>query len=304
MDSGVQRVSGNGISIAWESFGSHADDAMLLISGLGTQMTRWSRGFCTLIAAEGFHVIRFDNRDAGLSSHFTSHGTPDFATLSAVVGDGGKPDVPYTLHDMATDAITLLNALNIERAHVVGRSMGGMIAQLVAATYPDRAASLATIMSSTGNPALPAAEPDVMAMLMRSTPDPVHDEEAFVAHALAFARRIGSPTYPVDPTAFRDQVLDDARRAMVPGGVARQIAAIAATGDLRSLLAQVRVPTLAIHGSDDPLVPSAGSEDIARNVRGSELLLVSGMGHDLPPGLYRTIADAIVRNARRDAMRS
>lgn len=293
------RVTLDGISLAYETFGSEADKPMLLVSGLGTQMTRWAEEFCLLLASEGYYVIRYDNRDVGLSTHLTDHGVPDFAALSRMVQAGRTPDVPYTLHDMAADAIGLLDALGIGRAHIVGRSMGGMIAQLVAATYSDRAATLTTIMSSTRNPHLPGAHPEVMAMMTSPSPDPARDEEAFVDDALAFARRIGSPAYPVDPEAFRTQVLREARRAYDPGGAARQMGAMAATGDLRPLISRVRVPTLAIHGRDDPLVPSAGSEDIARNVPGGEVLLIDGMGHDLPPGLYRTIADAVVRNARR-----
>ncbi len=304
MVAGVSWATVNGISLAWESFGSVADEAMLLISGLGTQMTRWTDDFCRLIAAEGYCVVRFDNRDVGLSTHLIDEGPPDFAALAASVQAGRAPEVPYTLADMAADAIGLLGALGIRRAHIVGRSMGGMIAQLVAASSDDCTASLTTIMSSTGNPALPAADPDIMALLTSPSPDPARDEAAFIEHGLAFARRIGSPGYPLDLAAFRTQLLADARRAHDPGGVARQIGAIAATGDLRPLLGQIRVPTLAIHGTDDPLIPSAGSEDIARNVAGADLMLIEGMGHDLPPGLHATLVEAIVRNARRSLTRS
>jgi pimeloyl-ACP methyl ester carboxylesterase len=303
VDADVSRVTVNGLTLAYDAFGSEAGEAILLISGLGTQMTRWAEDFCRLLAARGYYVIRFDNRDVGLSTHLTDLGTPDFAALATVVQAGRAPDVPYTLHDMAADALGLLDALHVERAHVVGRSMGGMIAQLVAAAAADRTASLTTIMSSTGSPELPAADPDVMAMLTAPSPDPKGDEAGFLAHGLAFARRIGSPAYPMDPNAMRSQLLDDARRAHDPAGVARQIGAIAATGDLRPLVSRIRVPALAIHGSDDPLIPSAGSEDIVRCIPGSELLLIEGMGHDLPPGLHRTVADAIVRTARRAAYR-
>lgn len=300
----TSRVAANGIELAYETFGSTADEAVLLISGLGTQMTRWTVEFCELLAGHGHLVIRFDNRDTGLSTHFTQRGVPDFAALAAEVQSGRAPDVPYTLQDMAADAIGLLDALGLERAHVAGRSMGGMLAQIIAATHPDRTLSLATIMSSTGNPALPAAAPDVMAMLTAPSPDPREDEAAFVENGLAFARRIGSPAYPADDGAIRAQLLQDARRAYVPGGVGRQIGAIAATGDLRALLSAVRAPTQVIHGSADPLIPPAASEDIASNIAGARLLIIDGMGHDLPPRLYRPIAAAIAGNARRSSARS
>ncbi|MGD8416770.1 MAG: alpha/beta hydrolase [Pseudomonadales bacterium] len=299
MPAQASRVEANGIELAYETFGSTADEVVLLISGLGTQMTRWTAEFCELLARHGHRVIRFDNRDAGLSTHFTQRGVPDFAALAADVQSGRTPDVAYTLQDMAADAIGLLDALGLERAHVVGRSMGGMIAQIIAATHPDRTLSLATIMSSTGNPALPAAAPDVMAMLTAPSPDPAEDEAAFVENGLALARRIGSPAYPAEDAAIRAQLLQDARRAYVPGGVGRQIGAIAATGDLRGLISGIRAPTQAIHGSADPLIPPAASEDIARNIAGARLLIIDGMGHDLPSELYTTVADTIAANARR-----
>ncbi|WP_223216029.1 alpha/beta fold hydrolase [Agrobacterium pusense] len=180
----------NGIELAWDSFGEANAEPILLIAGLGGQMIRWSETFCNRLAASGYRVIRFDNRDAGYSTHFTTSATPDFGALAAALGEGRRPDVPYTLYDMAADAIGLLDVLKITRAHVVGRSMGGMIAQILASDHADRVISLTSIMSSTGNPSLPQAKPDVMAMMIRPAPYPAVDPEGILAVRLAFARRI------------------------------------------------------------------------------------------------------------------
>jgi pimeloyl-ACP methyl ester carboxylesterase len=272
----------NGIELAWDSFG-HADaEPILLISGLGTQMIRWSEPFCNGLAARGYRVIRFDNRDAGCSTHFSTSPAPDFGALAAALMAGRKPEVPYTLYDMAADAIGLLDALDIARAHVVGRSMGGMIAQVLASDHADRVLSLTSIMSSTGNPALPQATPDVMAMMMRPAPDPVGDPEGFLAVRIAFARRIAGTGHPFDEEAHRTVLLDEVRRCFDPGGTARQIAAMAVTGDRRARLANITVPTLVIHGTDDPLIPPACGQDTALSIPNAVYLPIDGMGHDLP----------------------
>jgi pimeloyl-ACP methyl ester carboxylesterase len=289
----------NGIKLGYDSVGDCNAEVILLIAGLGTQMIRWSEVFCDLLVARGYRVIRFDNRDAGCSSHFTDYPAPDFGALTAAIAAGQRPSVPYTLHDMAGDAIGLLDALGIERAHLVGRSMGGMIAQIAASEYPDRVWSLTSIMSSTGNPSLPSASQDVMSMLTRSSPDPLEDEAGFLEHSLAFARRIASPGYPFDEDAYRSLILEESRRGYNPTGFARQIAAVGAAGDLRPLLARITAPSLIVHGADDALVPAACGADTASSIRDSEFMLIEGMGHDLPSSLYQTVADGIDRVARR-----
>ncbi len=289
----------NGIDLSFDSFGDHNATAILLIAGLGTQMIRWPVSFCETLAARGYRVIRFDNRDAGCSSHFTDNPAPDFAALAAALAAGQRPSVPYTLYDMANDAIGLLDALGIERAHLVGRSMGGMIAQIATSEYSHRVMSLTSIMSSTGNPSLPSASQEVMAVLTQSAPNPLEDEAGFLKHSLAFARRIASPGYPFDEEAHRALVLEETRRAYDPTGFGRQIAAIAAAGDLRPLLAKITVPSLIVHGTDDVLVPAACGKDTASSIRGSEFMLIDGMGHDLPASLYQRVADGIDRVARR-----
>ena len=291
----------NGIDLAYDSFGDEADEAILLIAGLGTQMIRWTVPFCEALAARGYRVIRFDNRDSGHSTHFHQCPPPDFGALAAALMAGQRSEVPYTLHDMAADAIGLLDALAIDRAHVVGRSMGGMIGQIMASEHPERLLSLTSIMSSTGNPMLPQAASDVMAMMMRPAPDPVSDETGFLAHRLAFARRIAGSGHAFDEEAHRLLILEETRRAYDPGGSARQIAAMAVAGDRRSRLATITAPTLVIHGSDDPIFLPACGRDTAASVPNADLMLIDGMGHDLPPALYHTVVEAFDRAARRSS---
>ncbi|MDI4643709.1 alpha/beta fold hydrolase [Cohnella hashimotonis] len=291
-------VKVNGVELAYDHFGYETDEAILLIAGLGTQMIRWTVPFCEGLAARGFRVIRFDNRDVGCSTHFSHYRTMDFAALATALMSGQRPDIPYTLDDMANDAIGLLDALSIDRAHIVGRSMGGMIAQIAASEYPERVLSLTSIMSSSGNPALPQASPEVMAMMTTPAPNPFEDEAGFLAHSLSFAKRIAGTGYPFEEDAYRALVLEEARRAYDPGSVGRQIAAIAVSGDRRPRLATIKAPTLVIHGADDPLFVPACGEDTASAIPGAEFMLIDGMGHDIPHQLYLVISDAIERTAR------
>lgn len=289
----------NGIELAYDSFGDEGNEAILLIAGLGTQMIRWTDAFCTALVARGYRTVRFDNRDAGLSTHLDTLPAPDFAALAAALMAGKTPDVPYTLHDMTEDAVGLLDALSIERAHVVGRSMGGMIAQSVASEFPERVLSLTSIMSSTGNPALPQAAPEVMALMERPKPDPTADPDGFLSQSLTFARCIAGPVAAFDEAAQVELALEEARRCYDPVGGARQLAAMATAGDRRGRLASISAPTLVIHGTDDPLIPPACGEDTAASIPRAELMLIDGMGHDLPSALHDRIIDAIDRTARR-----
>ncbi|MBB3020393.1 pimeloyl-ACP methyl ester carboxylesterase [Microvirga lupini] len=292
-------VRTNGIDLAYDCFGDEAGEALLLIAGLGTQMIRWTVPFCEALAARGYRVIRFDNRDSGHSTHFHQCAPPDFGALAAALMAGRRPDVPYTLHDMAADAIGLLDALAIDRAHVVGRSMGGMIAQIMASDHPERVLSLTSIMASTGNPMLPQAAPDVMALMMRPAPDPVSDEAGLIAHKLAFARRIAGNGHPFDEDTHRLLIMEETRRAYDPGGSARQIAAMAVTGDRRPRLATISAPTLVVHGADDPLILPACGRDTAASIPDADLMLIDGMGHDLPPALDSMVIEAIDQTAGR-----
>jgi pimeloyl-ACP methyl ester carboxylesterase len=289
----------NDIDIAYDSYGSDKNETILLIAGLGTQMIRWTVPFCEMLAARGFRVIRFDNRDTGLSTHYTNHATLDFESLAQTLLSGKLPELPYTLDTMADDTIGLLDALGIKKAHVVGRSMGGMIAQLVASQYPERVLSLTSMMSTTGNPELPPTSPEVMALMTRPAPNPMEDEEGYLAHSVAFAKRIAGTGHPFEEDEFHSLIREEIQRAYDPGSVGRQIAAIAVSGDRRARLAKVKVPALVIHGVDDPMFVPACGRDTAEAINDAELMLLEGMGHYLPQQLFETVVDAIERTARR-----
>lgn len=287
----------NGINLEYEVHGADDGEPLLLIMGLGVQLTRWPQGLYEKLVARGFRVIRFDNRDVGLSTKFS--GAPTIESVIGALMQGQKPDIPYTLDDMAADAVGLLDYLGIDRAHVAGASMGGMIGQLVAADYPERVRSFTAIFTTTGNPALPPSQPDAMAVLTTRAPDPSKDMEAYLAHSIRGSRTIGSAAYPLEESYLRERALRDVLRAYEPLGVARQLAAVIANGDRRPKLATIKAPVVVLHGDADPLVPVDGGKDLAANVPGAELRIVPGMGHDLPPELYGAIADAISRAAER-----
>jgi pimeloyl-ACP methyl ester carboxylesterase len=296
----MPRVRANGIELEYDTFGRASDAPLLLIMGLGAQMVLWDEEFCDQLAQRGHHVIRFDNRDVGLSTKFDHAGTPNLLAMMQPGAD--RSAAAYTLDDMADDAAGLLDALRIESAHVVGASMGGMIAQTVAYRHARKTRSLVSIMSSTGNPALPPARPEAMAVLM--TPRPL-DRAGNVEAAVTASLVIGSPGYPQDTARLRARAAMMFDRAFTPLGTLRQMAAIYAHGNRVPRLAAVTAPTLVIHGVDDPLVPVEGGRDTAKSIPGAELLEIEGMGHDLPPGLWTRIADAIAGHTRKaEARRS
>jgi pimeloyl-ACP methyl ester carboxylesterase len=274
----MANLTANGIRIEYETFGDPGDDALLLIMGLGAQMIFWDDAFCRELAGRRLHVVRFDNRDCGLSSHFPDKGIPDVLQAVTTALSGGKVDSPYSLADMAADAVALLDGLGIARSHVVGASMGGMIAQSIAIDHPERVLSLTSIMSTTGNPELPPAKPEALAVLLTPTPS---DRAQFLDHMVQSFRTIGSPGFELDEEGFRDRV------------VARQLVAALADGNRKPRLGSVRAPTLVIHGKQDPLVPLEAGMDTADGIPGARLLVIDGMGHDLPRGAWPQIIDAI-----------
>ena len=290
-------ITANGITIEYETFGSPGATPLLLVMGLGAQMTLWPVELCEALVARGYYVIRYDNRDVGLSTKFDAAGVPEVPAIIMAMMSGKPVNVPYTLHDMAADAMGLLDALGIAKAHIVGASMGGMIAQLIAADYPERTLSLTSIMSTTGNPTLPPAKPEAMAVLTNRPPSP--DLATMIDFGVAAARIVGSPGYPQDEQRLRTRVKADFERSFAPTGFGRHIAAVVATGDRRAKLATVTAPTLVIHGDADPLVPVEGGHDTAANIKGAELMIIPGMGHDLPLQLVEQIADAIAKVAAR-----
>lgn len=287
----------NGIDIEYEIHGAADGEPLLMIMGLGSQMTRWPPAFYEKLVAKGFRVIRFDNRDVGLSQKFS--GVPTIDRVVGALMQGQKPDIPYTLDDMAADAVSLLDHLDIQRAHVCGASMGGMIGQLVAADYPERVLSFTAVFTTTGNPALPPSTPEAMAVLTTRAPDPNKDIEAYLDQVVKNQRTIGSPGFPFDEKIMRERLRSDVLRCYEPAGVARQLAAVIANGDRRPKLAKIKAPVVVLHGDSDPLVPMTGGKDLAANVPGAELRIIPGMGHDLPPELYDTIVDAICRAVER-----
>ena len=272
----------------------------LLIMGLGAQMNRWPLPLIERLTAAGHRVITFDNRDVGLSEKLDAAGPPDMAAMFQAVREGRKPAAAYTLDDMAADAAGLLAALDIDRAvHIVGASMGGMIAQLVAADHPGRTLSLTSIMSTTGNPDLPRSKPEAIAVLNNRGPDPNEDFAAFLDHSVASAKVTGSPAYPADDAVLREGAEASFKRCYYPVGFQRQYAGVTASPDRRPRLKTITAPTVVIHGEADPLVPVEGGRDTADNIPGAELLVIPGMGHDLPAALHDQIAGAILAVAAR-----
>jgi pimeloyl-ACP methyl ester carboxylesterase len=290
----MPQVTANNINLEYESYGSKSREAVLLIQGMSAQLIHWPLQLCHELVARGYRVIRFDNRDAGLSTKFHEAGVPNLMARFGL----HAPAPPYTLRDMALDAIGLLDALDTPRAHIVGASMGGMIAQLIAADHPARTLSLTSIMSTSGAADLPSSRPAALAALMAPYP-PADDREALVARLLTVRRAIASPAYPMSNDEMRRLAVQSLDRSYCPDGAARQMAAALAAGDRRSSLARITAPTVVLHGEDDPLVPVECGIDTAKHIPGAELRIVPGMGHDFPPGLVKTMADAICAAAER-----
>ena len=289
----MARVNANGIEIEYEALGAPSHPAMLLIMGLGAQLIHWPDAFCQGLVAHGFHVVRFDNRDSGLSTSREAWGRPDLAAVVTQVMSGERAAVPYRLDDMAADAVGLLDALGIARAHIVGASMGGSIAQLVAGHYPERTRSLVSMMSTSGRPELASADRDVArAILARPPPE---DREALIRYVVRVRQVIGSPRYPESEAEHRALVERALARAYIPDGNDRHYAAVIASGHRVELLQNLRVPTLVLHGEDDALLPQEHARDTAMLVRGSEIEVYSGWGHDIPRGLIPTLVERIAR---------
>jgi len=288
------RTSANGIEIEYETFGPTSGDPLLLVMGLGAQLTLWDDEFCQMLADTGFFAIRYDNRDIGLSSYFDHAGPPDMMKLMMARAQGDPVQTAYTLDDMADDAAGLLDALSIDRAHVVGASMGGMIAQTIAIRHGARVKSLVSVMSTTGSPDAEPAKPDVMAALMRP---PAGSREAQIEQSIDLNRTIGSPGFARDEQRTRERIARDYDRAFHPEGTQRQMAAIVTADSRMDALGQLRMPTLVIHGDADVLVPPSNGQQTARAIPGAELMMIEGMGHDFPPEIFERVTKAIADNA-------
>ena len=294
----MPKVRANGIDIEYESFGRDSDPLVLLVMGFAAQLIFWPESLCEGLAAKGFRVVRFDNRDIGKSTHLAERGTPNIPELMKQAMSGRQPEVPYSLSDMAEDAVGLMSALGVERAHIVGASMGGMIAQLVAINHPDRTKSLTSIMSTTGRRDLPPGNPDALALLTR--PPKSLRREDLIENGMIARRVLASPGFPAseaDVRAFVERVVD--RAPYDPSGIARQLAAVIAAPPRNELLKAVRCPALVLHGDSDPLIPVAGGKDTAQSIPGAELVVVPGMSHGFPesvvPLCLKHIADFVVK---------
>lgn len=291
----MPQAQANCLTLEYESFGEANRQAgrpsVLLIMGVGCQLVMWPDSFCTGLAELGYHVIRYDNRDVGLSSKIDEAGVPDLMAAVTAQLSGAPVTAPYSLDDMADDAAALLDALGIARAHVVGASMGGMIAQLAAIRHPGKVASLTSIMSTTGNPDLPPARPEAMAALL--TPPADTSRDSLIAHGMNMWRVIGSPAYPASEEELRAAVARSVDRMVCPEGFARQVVAILAAPARNDALRQLDVPALVLHGADDPLVPVDGGRDTAQSIPGCRLEIIEGMGHDFTQALVPVYLDKV-----------
>ena len=291
------QISANGIALEVEDHGSSAGEPLLLVMGLGMQLLGWHEDFVHALVGRGFRVIRFDNRDIGLSQSFDADGVPNLAIGSIRYALGMGVKSVYSLADMAADSAGILDALGIARAHVCGASMGGMIAQHLAASRPDRVKSLTLMMTTSGSRRLPGPSMRVRGALM-SRPS-AKSIEAIVEHYVNLYGLIGSPAYPASKAYLRERFTVSVRRSYRPAGTARQMIAIAADGDRSRILPGLRVPTHVIHGDADVLVPTPAGRDLAARIPGASLDIVAGMGHDLPKELWPRFADGIAGVAAR-----
>ncbi len=285
----------NGLEIVYEQFGDGENPALLLIMGLGVQMLGWDAELCEQLAERGFHVVRFDNRDVGRSTKI--EGGPPADVAAAIAGDVSSAS--YTLDDMVDDCAGLLDHLGVQAAHVVGASQGGMIAQTMALRFPQRVKSLVSIMSSTGNREVGLPHPEAIPALLTRPPA---DREGFIDFAVSVWRVIGSPGFDLDEEGLRGRAGASWDRGIHSDGTARQLVAILASGDRTEALRRLDLPTVVIHGTDDALIDVSGGKATAAAIPGAKLVLIEGMGHDLPRVLWPRLIDLIVANAGRAKM--
>ena len=284
-------ASCNGIEIAYDTFGDRTSSPVLLIMGLASQMILWEEEFCSLLATKGFRVIRFDNRDIGRSTKLDSMGIPNIQELFA----GKAVPVPYLLRDMARDTISLLDALHIDSAHIVGASMGGMIAQEIAIRHPHRMRSLTSIMSTTGDPSLPPPKPEALQVLFKPYST---QRDQFIKTFIETWKVLSGAQRPMGEERILNLADKFYERGVYPAGTARQLAAVVASGNRKPDLAFVRIPSLVIHGDADPLVPVECGIDTANSIPGARLRIIPGMGHALSESLWPVIIDAFEEHAQ------
>ncbi len=287
----MPQAEANGLSIEYETFGDRANPALLLIMGVGCQLIMWPEDLCQGLADKGFFVIRYDNRDIGLTTKMDDAGAPDIMAALTAQLSGEPVKAPYSLDDMADDAAALLKTLGIDRAHIVGASMGGMIAQLVAIRHPEVTKSLTSIMSTTGNPDLPAAKDEAMGALL--TPPADTSRESLIAQGVTMWKVIGSPKYPATEEELTTLAARNVDRSICPEGFGRQVLAILSAPARNEALAKLSVPSMVLHGADDPLVPVEGGKDTAAAIPGARLDIIDGMAHDFTQALVPVYLDKI-----------
>jgi pimeloyl-ACP methyl ester carboxylesterase len=297
----MARIKANGIVLEYDTIGDPARPAFIMITGLSGQMILWDEDLCTTLADRGLYVIRFDNRDTGLSSKIENPGDPHPDTLLAALGLGEKIAVPYSLEDMAADAIGLMDGLGIEKAHVCGASMGGMIAQIMAIDYPERVLSLTSISSSTGNA-------DIHQNIVKKDKIPLRipvpvprERKAYIDYMVSGMKELSGPGFPFNEEEVTELAGELYDRSFYPEGTTRQLLAILTAGNRKLALSKINIPTLVIHGNSDPLVPVEYGHDTAETIPGAELLIIKGMGHDLPKDVWPRVIEAISRKILRQA---
>ena len=288
----MPRVNANGIQIEYETFGDRSGRPLLLIIGFGGQLIHWTNEVCNDLAEGGHYVIRFDNRDSGLSTRLTNAEVPDPMAAVVAVMQGKAYSPPYDYYDMGDDAASLLDSLGIEKAHICGMSMGAAIAQTVAIKHPSKVASLISIYGSTGDPRLPRMKPEIFELFMAGTL--INGRDAFIEYMMEFFRKTRGSGFPFDETWGRRMSAEAYDRSFYPEGLLRQFVAAFGRGNRREALTSVTAPTLVIHGEEDPVIPVECGRDTAAAIPGAELMIIKGMGHDIPyKGAWPQIVKAI-----------
>lgn len=289
-----QLIDANGIQLAYDAFGNPSDPPIMLVMGLGMQLTAWDELFCEQLAMNGFWVVRFDNRDIGLSTKLHTAGRPGLWQLMSAGLFHRPMSAPYRLKDMAADTVGLMDALEIRAAHIVGISMGGMIAQEMAINHPERLLTMTSIMSTTGDPHLPKAALKMRLRLLKRSPN---EQRAYEDHIVNLFKLLNGSYYPFDEDRYRRQAATNFKRSYYPVGISRQLAAVISSGSRKEKLGTVDTPTLVIHGNADPLIPVAHGHATAYAIPGSKLHIINGMAHTLPQGAWPEIIDTIVKHA-------
>lgn len=291
----MPKAYANNITIEYETIGKPTSKPLLLIAGLGSQLLAWSDEFCEKLAHAGFFVIRFDNRDVGLSTKFEDAGIPDMMEINTAYTRGEKPKIPYTLEDMADDAIGVLDYLNIQKAHVCGASMGGLVAQIIAYKHQSRILSLAVIMSTTGNPELPSSRPEILMQFFA----PIPSERGAYIDEMVKRDSLITGTFPFDEKQSREYRTREYDRCYYPEGIIRQLAAMAIPGNIKPYITKISAPTVVIHGTEDPFNLIEAGKDIAASIPNAEFRSIEGMGHSFPSEAIPQIINALVANSNK-----